>query len=83
MNAYEVLGVTKSSSDEEIRQAYKRKAMACHPDRGGDVNEFQSIKKAYEILQRRVCHVCGGKGEVVVKQGATKRTELCPQCWSK
>jgi DnaJ-class molecular chaperone len=83
MDAYQILGVTKESSDEEIRTAYKRKAMACHPDRGGNIDEFQTIKKAYEMLQRRVCPVCGGRGEIEVKQGAVKHKELCPKCWRK
>lgn len=50
---YEVLGVTKESTDREIKKAYKRLAIKYHPDRNQDKNtdnKFKEIKEAYEIL---------------------------------
>ncbi|MCP3675579.1 MAG: molecular chaperone DnaJ [Gammaproteobacteria bacterium] len=50
---YEVLGVSKSSTDAEMKKAYKRKAMKYHPDRnpGKDGEEkFKEAKEAYEVL---------------------------------
>lgn len=51
---YEVLGVKKTSSDEEMKKAFRRLAMKCHPDRCPDDPEaqerFKEAKEAYEVL---------------------------------
>lgn len=48
---YEVLGVSKDASADEIKKAFRRKAIEHHPDRGGDENSFKEINEAYEILK--------------------------------
>ena len=50
MNPFEVLGVSKNADEEEIKKAYKRKAMKCHPDKGGDPEEFKSLNEAYSKI---------------------------------
>ncbi|KAJ8600740.1 hypothetical protein CTAYLR_003928 [Chrysophaeum taylorii] len=50
MDPYAVLGVPRTASEAEIRKAYKNKAAACHPDRGGDAEEFKRVSAAYAIL---------------------------------
>ena len=53
---YEVLGLAKNASDEEIKKAYRKLAMKHHPDRNhGDDNkkseeQFKEAKEAYEML---------------------------------
>ena len=51
---YEVLGVSKTADEREIKKAYKRLAMKYHPDRNpGDTQaeeKFKEVKEAYEIL---------------------------------
>ena len=52
---YETLGVNKSSSDGEIKQAYRKKAMKYHPDRNKDdkksEKKFKKVNEAYYVLK--------------------------------
>jgi hypothetical protein len=47
---YEILGVKRSASAEEIRAAYRRAAKRAHPDQGGSSDAFRRIQMAAEIL---------------------------------
>ncbi|MDM8567777.1 molecular chaperone DnaJ [Candidatus Halobeggiatoa sp. HSG11] len=51
---YQVLGLQKNASEDEIKKAYRRSAMKHHPDRNPDNKQaeekFKEIKEAYEIL---------------------------------
>ncbi|KAL9547646.1 hypothetical protein MBANPS3_006064 [Mucor bainieri] len=50
---YEILGVPKNASEAEIKTAYRKKALKCHPDRNKDKSakqQFQQIGEAFEVL---------------------------------
>jgi molecular chaperone DnaJ len=48
---YEILGVGKNASADEIKKAFRRAAVEHHPDRGGDETKFKEINEAYEVLK--------------------------------
>ena len=50
MDPYEILGISKDSTPEEIKAKYKSLAQHHHPDKGGDALIFKQIKEAYELL---------------------------------
>ena len=47
---YELFGLDTSASSSDIRKAYKKLLIKCHPDKGGDPKRFQEIQNAYEVL---------------------------------
>ncbi|MCW1930666.1 MAG: molecular chaperone DnaJ [Candidatus Kerfeldbacteria bacterium] len=48
---YNILGVGKSASQDEIKKAFRKLAHQHHPDKeGGDVEKFKEINEAYQIL---------------------------------
>ncbi len=49
---YEVLGVSKNASDDEVKKAFRKAAVQHHPDKeGGDESKFKEINEAYEVLK--------------------------------
>src|SRR5258708_25960688 len=76
---YEILGLTKNASDEEIKKAYRKLAMKHHPDRNPDdkhknsEGKFKEAKEAYEILsdpQKRAAYDRFGHAGVDPNAGA-------------
>lgn len=48
---YQILGVSKSATQEEIKQAFRKLAHKYHPDKeGGDEAKFKEINEAYQVL---------------------------------
>ena len=50
MNYYDILGVKKDATQDEIKKAYRKKAVEHHPDKGGDESKFREAAEAYETL---------------------------------
>jgi len=47
---YDALGVSPNATDDEMKKAYRKKALRLHPDKGGDPEEFKELTHAYEVL---------------------------------
>ena len=47
---YKTLGVDRTATPDQIKQAYRRMASLHHPDKGGDTAQFQEIQEAYATL---------------------------------
>ena len=50
MDYYEILGVQKTASQEEIKKAFHKLAHQHHPDKGGEEKKFKEINEAYQVL---------------------------------
>lgn len=65
MDYYEILGVTKNATQDEIKKAFHRLAHKYHPDKGGDEKKFKEVNEAYQVLsdaQKRQQYDQFGKG---------------------
>ena len=73
---YEILGVSRDASDEDIKKSYRKLAMKYHPDRNpdkGSEDKFKEAKEAYEMLadpQKRAAYDQYGHAGVDPQAGA-------------
>lgn len=49
-NYYDILGVKRDASDDDIKKAFRKLAAKYHPDAGGDEQKFKEISEAYSTL---------------------------------
>lgn len=54
MNYYDILGVPKNASEDDIKKAFRRLAHEYHPDKkGGDEKKFKEVNEAYQVLSNK------------------------------
>ena len=85
---YEVLGIGRKFTAEELQTAWRTKARECHPDKGGNSEAFAIASRAYAVLRdptRRAaydiqigllsdpCTKCSGEGKVYRQKGFVGR----------
>ncbi|TSC93827.1 MAG: hypothetical protein CEN87_727 [Parcubacteria group bacterium Licking1014_1] len=50
MDYYQVLGLSRNATDEDIKKSFHKLAHKYHPDKGGDEKKFKEINEAYQVL---------------------------------
>lgn len=53
-SAWELLGLPAGSSLAEVKATFRERALATHPDHGGDADAFRELYQAYERLMKRL-----------------------------
>jgi hypothetical protein len=51
---WETLGLTPRATADDLRRAFRERALATHPDRGGDAEAFRQVQHAFKEAQRRI-----------------------------
>jgi len=67
VDAYEYFGLDEEATDQEIARAYRQKAKELHPDKGGDEEDFEDMRKRYDQLKANRAE--GGQGGKKAKGG--------------
>lgn len=81
---HDILGVSVSATEAEIKAAFRARARTAHPDKGGSAEEFNELRTAYQKLMAQMngrCSVCCGKGFVNSRRGIFVYREPCSICW--
>ena len=51
INYYEILNVPNFSNINDIKKSYKELIKVNHPDKGGNTNDFEKVKNAFDLLK--------------------------------
>ena len=51
---WQTLSISKTASEKEIRQAFRKKAQQVHPDKGGSIEQWSEIQEAYQQAMQAV-----------------------------
>ena len=76
MDPYELLGVTRSCKPEELKEAFRTKALLVHPDRGGDTAAFIQLRQAYDqIVTEQARRPAGPRSASSVRSARSDRDQ--------
>lgn len=74
MDPYELLGVTRGCAPDELKEAFRMKALLAHPDRGGDAAAFIELRQAYDqIVAEHARRAHAAKAAPAGRSGRTER----------
>jgi hypothetical protein len=51
---WDILGTSARATADELKRAFRQRALATHPDRGGDPQAFREVQAAFKEAQRRI-----------------------------
>ena len=51
---WQTLGITARATADDLKRAFRQRALATHPDRGGDAEAFRQVQRAFKEAQRRI-----------------------------
>ena len=54
ISIWETLGITARATTDELKRAFRQRALATHPDRGGDAEAFRQVQRAFKEARRRI-----------------------------
>lgn len=79
------LNISDQSTVEQVKARWRELAAKLHPDRGGDAEEFDRLRKAYdralELANQPIeCEQCGGTGKIWQRSGFHNISVICPVC---
>lgn len=69
---YGILGIPRTATSKEIKDAYKTLVKLCHPDKGGNPIQFKEVTEAYEVLSDPKLRAMYDKGEYTKKSRSTE-----------
>lgn len=80
--AREVFRIEGFIDKKNLKGTYHHLAAQHHPDKGGDVDKFQEINRAYKVLlnSKQKCPDCQGKCRVTTGVGFRIKTIKCQKC---